>query len=203
VLVPIATAPPNTPPALTAISAPANNVASGALVTLTATAIDPAGGPVAFTWTSPGGITLHSGAPNGSVQTFTAPNVPTLTAPRSFVFTVKGKSSASGLTSTTTVTVVVDPRSDIITITAVTYRQAKARLLITATDATPGVSLTATLDIINQATGLPWTGVMGPDVPPAPGNFAITFSNIGPPNLVTITSTGGGSATSGITALLP
>jgi hypothetical protein len=203
VLVPIATAPPNTPPALTASSAPANNVASGALVTLTATAIDPAGGPVTFTWTAPGGITLHSGAPNGSVQTFTAPNVPTLTAPRSFVFTVKGKSGASGLSSSTTVTVVVDPRRDIITITAVTYRQAKARLLITATDATPGVSLTATLDIINQATGLPWTGLMGPDVPPAPGNFAITFSNIGPPNLVTITSTGGGSATSGITALLP
>jgi hypothetical protein len=85
----------------------------------------------------------------------------------------------------------------------VTYRQGKARLIITATDRTPGISLTATLDLINQATGQPWTGVMGPAVPPAPGSFAITFSNIGPPNLVTITSTGGGSATSGITALRP
>jgi hypothetical protein len=202
-LVPIATAPPNTPPVVTAGSLPANNVASGATITLTAAAIDPAGGPVTFTWTAPAGITLVSGAADGSVQTFTAPNVPTLTAPQSFVFTVTGKSGASGLTGSTSVTLVVNPVVDTVTITAVTYRQAKARLIITATDRTPGVSLTATLDLINQATGLPWTGVMGPDVPPAPGNFAITFSNIGPPNLVTITSTGGGSATSGITALRP
>jgi hypothetical protein len=99
--------------------------------------------------------------------------------------------------------VIVNPRIDTVIVTAATYRRAKARLTITATDVTPGISLTATLDLINQATGQPWTGVMGPDVPPTPGNFSIIFSNIGPPNLVTITSTGGGSATSGITALLP
>jgi hypothetical protein len=203
VLVPIAKAPANTAPVITATSAPANNVDSAALVTLTATAIDPAGGPVTFTWTAPAGIILHSAAADGSVQTFTAPIVPTLTAPRAFTFTAQGKSGASGLTGTTTVTVVVNPQNDVITITNVTYRQAKARLVITATDRTPGVSLTATLDIINQATGLPWTGVMGPDVPPVPGNFAITFSNISPPTLVTITSSGGGSATSGITLLRP
>ena len=202
-LIPIATAPPNTPPVITASSSPANNVASGALITLTAAAVDPAGGPVTFTWTAPLGINLVSGAADGSVQTFTAPTVPTLTAPQSFVFTVIGTSGTSGLTGSATVTVVVNPVVDTVTITAVTYRRAKARLVITATDATPGVSLTATLDIINQATGQPWTGVMGPAVPPAPGSFAITFSNIGPPNLVTITSTGGGSATSGITALRP
>jgi hypothetical protein len=137
------------------------------------------------------------------VQSFTAPSVPTLSGTQSFIFTATAKSVASGLSGSSTVSVAVNPVNDSVIITAVTYRRAKARLLITATDATPGVSLTATLDIINQATGQPWTGVMGPDVPPAPGNFAITFSNIGPPNLVTITSTGGGSATSGITALLP
>ncbi|HEU4415896.1 MAG TPA: hypothetical protein VFT65_14010, partial [Candidatus Angelobacter sp.] len=201
--VPIAKASPNTPPAVTAGSAPANNVASGATVTLTATAIDPAGGPVNFTWTAPAGITLHSGAADGHLQTFTAPNVPTLSGPQSLVFTVKGTSGASGLSSTASVTVIVDPTIDTVLITGVTYRQGKARLTITATDVTPGISLTATLDLINQATGQPWTGVMGPDVPPAPGNFSIIFSNIGPPNLVTVTSTGGGSATSGITALLP
>jgi hypothetical protein len=202
-LVPISTAPPNTPPAVTASSSPANNVASGAQVTLTGAAVDPAGGPVTFTWTAPAGITLTSGAADGSVQSFTAPSVPTLSGTQSFIFTATAKSVASGLSGSSTVSVAVNPVNDSVIITAVTYRRAKARLLITATDATPGVSLTATLDIINQATGQPWTGVMGPDVPPAPGNFAITFSNIGPPNLVTITSTGGGSATSGITALLP
>jgi hypothetical protein len=202
-LVPIATAQHNTPPAVTVSSAPANNVASGAHVILAAAAVDPAGGPVTFTWTAPTGITLTSGAADGSVQSFTAPNVPTLSGTQSFIFTATAKSVASGLSGSSTVSVAVNPINDSVIITAVTYRRAKARLLITATDATPGVSLTATLDIINQATGQPWTGVMGPDVPPAPGNFAITFSNIGPPNLVTITSTGGGSATSGITALLP
>jgi len=202
-LVPIAQASPTTPPALTASSAPANNVASGATVTLTSTAIDPAGGPVTFVWTAPVGIVLTPGAPDGSVQTFTAPTVPTLSGPQSFVFTVKGTSGASGLSGTATLTVIVNPQIDSVIITAVTYRRAKARLTITATDVTPGIFLTATLDLINQATGQPWTGVMGPDVPPVPGNFSIIFSNIGPPNLVTVTSSGGGSATSGITALLP
>src|SRR5882724_522732 len=201
-LVPIAQAPPNTPPAVTGSSSPANNVGSGAAVTLSASAIDPAGGPVTFVWTAPTGITLTPGAPaDGSVQTFTAPIVPTLTAPQSFVFTVKATSSASNLSGTATVTVIVNPQVDTVTITAVTYRTGKARLAINATDNTPGVTLTATLDLINQATGQPWTGVMGPAVPPAPGAFSIVFSNIGPPNLVTVTSSGGGSATSGITVL--
>ncbi|HKD78591.1 MAG TPA: hypothetical protein VKH81_02800 [Candidatus Angelobacter sp.] len=202
-LVPIAQASPTTPPAVTAISSPANNVSSGAVVTLTSTAIDPAGGPVTFAWTAPAGIVLTSGAADGSVQSFTAPIVPTLSGPQSFVFTVKGTSAVSGLSGTGTLTVIVNPQADRVIITAVTYRAGKARLTITATDLTPGVSLTATLDIINQATGQPWTGVMGPAVPPAPGTFSIVFSNVGPPNVVTVTSSGGGSATSGITVLRP
>jgi len=202
-LVPIAQASPTTPPAVTAISSPANNVSSGAVVTLTSAAIDPAGGPVTFAWTAPAGIVLTSGAADGSVQSFTAPIVPTLSGPQSFVFTVKGTSAVSGLSGTGTLTVIVNPQADRVIITAVTYRAGKARLTITATDLTPGVSLTATLDIINQATGQPWTGVMGPAVPPAPGTFSIVFSNVGPPNVVTVTSSGGGSATSGITVLRP
>jgi hypothetical protein len=42
---------------------------------------------------------------------------------------------------------------------------------------------------------------MGPAIPAAPGTFSITFSNIAAPNLVTITSSGGGVATSGVTLL--
>lgn len=201
VIVPINTAPAGTPPSVSASSAPANPVASGAAVTLTATSIDPAGGPVTYTWIAPAGIILTPVAANGSVQTFTAPIVPTLAGPTSFVFTVNAHSAASGLTGTTSVTVVVNPQVDDVTITAVVYRQAKARLVITATDVTPNVILTVTLDVINQATGLPWTGVMGAAIPAAPGTFSITFSNIAAPNLVTVTSSGGGSASSGITLL--
>ncbi|HET9837333.1 MAG TPA: hypothetical protein VFR84_03800 [Candidatus Angelobacter sp.] len=204
VTVPIDTAPANTPIAVAATSAPANPVASGAAVTLTASAISPAGGNVTFTWTPPAGIVLTPAAPDGSVQTFTAPIVPTLAGPTAFVFTVTAHSDAPGaVDGSTTVTVVVNPQVDDVTITAVVYRQAKARLVITATDVTPNVVLTVTLDVINQATGLPWTGVMGPAIPAAPGTFSITFANIAPPNLVTVTSSGGGVATSGITILRP
>jgi hypothetical protein len=201
VIVPINTAPAGTAPAVTASSAPANPVASGAAVTLTATSIDPAGGPVTYVWIAPAGIVLTPAAADGSVQTFTAPIVPTLAGPTSFVFTVNATSAASGLTGTATVTVIVNPQVDDVTITAVVYRQAKARLVITATDVTPNVVLTVTLDVINQATGSSWTGVMGPAIPAAPGTFSITFANIAAPNLVTITSSGGGSATSGVTLL--
>jgi hypothetical protein len=213
VFVPVSTAPPGTPPAVTASSAPANPVASGAAVTLAATAIDPAGGPVDFLWTPPAGIALTPAAPDNSVQTFTAPIVPTLAGPTSLVFTVTACSgtfvggvctvsgTSSGLTGVATVTVVVNPQVDTVTITSVVYRQAKARLIVNVTDVTPNVVLTCTLDVINQATGLPWTGVMGPAIPIAPGTFSITFSNIDAPNLVTVTSSGGGSATSGITLL--
>jgi hypothetical protein len=213
VLVPIASAPPNTPPAVTASSAPVNPVASGAAVTLTASAIDPAGGPVNFLWTAPAGIVLTPAAADGSIQTFTAPLVPILAGPTPFVFSVTACSgtfvanvctvsgTSSGLTGTATVTVIVNPQTDVVTITSVVYRQAKARLIVNATDVTPNVVLTCTLDVINQATGLPWTGVMGPAIPVAPGTFSITFSNIAAPNLVTITSSGGGSATSGVTLL--
>ena len=213
VLVPIAPAPPNTPPSVTASSAPGNPVASGAAVTFTATAIDPAGGPVNFLWTAPAGIVLTPAAADGSTQTFTAPLVPILAGPTPFVFTVTACSgtfmgnactvsgTSSGLTGTATVTVIVNPQTDVVTITSVVYRQAKARLIVNVTDVTPNVVLTCTLDVINQATGLPWTGVMGPAIPVAPGTFSITFSNVAAPNVVTVTSSGGGSATSGVTLL--
>jgi hypothetical protein len=201
VLVPVATAPPGTAPAVSATSAPANPVASGAAVTLTASAIDPSAGAMTYVWAAPAGVVLVPGAADGSIQTFIAPVVPQLAGPQSLVFTVTGTSAASGLSGTATVTVVVNPATDVVTITSVVYRQAKARLIINVTDVTPNIILTCTLDIINQGTGLPWTGVMGPAIPAAPGTYSITFSNVTAPNLVTVTSSGGGSATSGITLL--
>jgi hypothetical protein len=211
VTVPIIIAPPNTPPAVSAsvsfagppavggttITVPSN--AAG--ITLTATAVDPASGAMSFVWTAPAGIVLTPGAADGSIQTFAAPEVPVLTASQTFTFTVTGTSAASGLSSTATVTVIVQPVTDRIVISNVVYRRTKGRLIINCSDFTPGVTLTATLDILNPATGLPWSAVMGPIIPFAQGVFSIRFSNIPPPNLVTITSDAGGVATSGVTFL--
>ncbi len=213
-IVPIIIPPPNTPPAVSASATapdPANpastvsgitiTVASGAPVTLNASAVDPSNGTVNFTWTGPAGIVLTPGAADGSIQTFTAPTVPTLTPSQTLTFTVTGTSSASSLTGTATVTVIVQPVTDRIVISNVVYRRTKGRLIVNASDFTPGVTLTCTLDILNPATGLPFSGVMGPIIPFAQGVFSIRFSNIPPPNLVTITSDAGGIATSGITFL--
>jgi hypothetical protein len=201
VIVPIIVPPAGTPPAVTAASAPANPVASGSLVTLTATGVDPAAGTLTFTWAAPAGIILTPASPDGSVQTFTAPIVPDLVGPQSFTFTVTATSSVSGAAGTATVTVVVNPQTDIVLITGATYRVKKARLDVTATDFTPGVTLTVTLDVINQATGQPYTAVMGPAIPGGPGLFDVIIANVPPPNVITITSSGGGVTVAGITVL--
>jgi hypothetical protein len=204
VLVPIIVPPANAPPVVIVASSPSSPVASDSPVTLTATGVDPAGGTLTFTWTGPAGTLLAAGAVDGSIQSFIAPTVPSGSAPVPLTFTVTATSSATGLTGTATITVAVNPGGGdfiLINATGVVYRTRKARLVVTVTDTTPGITLTCTLDIINPATGLPYTGVMGPDVPAAPGVYSITFSNIPPPNLVTITSTAGGVATSGITFL--
>jgi hypothetical protein len=40
---------------------------------------------------------------------------------------------------------------------------------------------------------------MGPASPPVPGTYSIIFTGLNQPTKVTVTSTGGGSATSGVT----
>jgi hypothetical protein len=202
VIVPVVVPSANTAPTVTASSAPANPVVSGALVTLTAIGVDPAGGALTFAWAGPAGIVLTPAAADGSVQTFTAPLVPELTAAQTFTFTVTATSAASGLTSTpVTVTVVVNPQTDVVTVIAAAYRVKKSRLDVTVSDFTPGVALTCTLDVINQATGQPISAVMGQAIPAAPGIFNVIFANVPSPNLITVTSSGGGVTTFGVTVL--
>jgi len=202
-LVPIVVPPANAPPVVSISSNPASPVASGSPVTLTATGVDPAGGTLTYTWTSPTGTVLTSGAADGSIQSFVAPSIPTGAAPAVLTFTVTATSSANTQPATATISVTVNPVGDFILInqTGVVYRTRKARLVVTATDTTPNITMTCTLDILDTATGLPYTGVMGPAIPAAPGVYTITFSNVPPPNLVTVTSSAGGVATSGITFL--
>jgi hypothetical protein len=98
---------------------------------------------------------------------------------------------------------VVNPQTDTVAVVAATYIVRKARLDITVTDFTPGVTLTCALDIINPATGLPFSAVMGPLIPAAPGVFDLMFTNIAAPNQITCTSSGGGSASFGVTVTRP
>jgi hypothetical protein len=208
VLVPIAVPPAGTPPSVSAIATPNPVTGDGAsVVTLSATGVDPNGGSLKFTWTAPAGITLKSGSTSGSIQTFTAPSVPPLSAPQVLTFTVTATSSVAGITPTTApVKVTVNPSADVITISHVRYIKRLARLTVSASDFTPGVTLTVTLagpngesPTINPATGQPYTGVMGPVIPFAPGVFDITFTNVPSPDLVTIRSSAGGQITSGVT----
>jgi hypothetical protein len=135
--------------------------------------------------------------------TFTAGSVPELTPAQTFTFQVTATSSVAPnlVSAPATVTVIVQPVTDLIVISNIVYRRTKGRLIVNVSDFTPNVTLTCTLDIINPATGLQWQGVMGPIIPFAQGVFSIRFSNIPPPNLVTITSDAGGFAQGGVTFL--
>lgn len=200
VVVPIAPPAPPAPPSVSATSSPANPVASGAAVTLSASGTDPASGTLTYAWVAPSGITLTpvSGT-NGAQQKFTAPTVPPLTAPNTLSFAVTATSSVTGLSSTTNVSVTVNPVTDNVTISNATYKTTKATLTVNATDATPGVTLTCTLNTNNPATGKPWTAVMGPTNPPVAGSFTVDFTGLVQPTLVTVTSSAGGSASSAVT----
>jgi hypothetical protein len=126
---------------------------------------------------------------------FTAGTVPELTPAQTFVFQVTATSSVAPnlVSAPATVTVIVRPATDTIVISNIVYRRTKGRLIVNASD--------FTLDIINPATGLQWTGVMGPIIPFAQGVFSLRFSNIPPPNIVTITSDAGDVKQGGITFL--
>jgi hypothetical protein len=207
--VPIVPPPPGTAPSVFASSAPASPVPSASAVTLTATGVDPNGGTLTYTWTQTAGpaVVLTPGAADGSIQTFTAPTVPALVAPQPLTFSVTATSSIPAIpTSSTTLTVVVNPESDLITVAHVRYIEKIARLVINANDFTPGVRLFVTLagpngesPTINAATGQPYTGEMGPVIPFATGVFTIRFTNVPPPPLTTIRSSAGGIITSGVT----
>jgi hypothetical protein len=182
-----------------ASSAPTNPVASGTKVTLSASGVDPAGGTLTYTWVAPQGITLTAANGNGSQQTFLAPTVPAGNAPNTLSFAVTAKSSTSGLTAVGNVSVVVNPIQDVVTITSAVYRTSKGSLQVNVTDITPGIKLTCTLDLINPATGKPWTAVLGPTNPPVQGNYTVTFTGINQPTKVTVTSSAGGSASTPVT----
>ncbi len=104
---------------------------------------------------------------------------------------------------------VTNKNTDLVVITSTVYRTSKARLDVNATSSIvqatpPGCTLTtvlpgcmkATLDLIDPSTGQPYAALM---TNAGAGNYTVTFTGLAAPNLVTVTSGNGGSATSAVT----
>jgi len=103
------------------------------------------------------------------------------------------------------------PTVDVVTPTNVVYRIVKARLDVNATSsiiqATPAsCSLTApakgcmivTLDTLNPSTNKPYVAAMQNL---GNGTYTITFNGLPTPNVITIVSGNGGSATAAVTRI--
>lgn len=182
-----------TPPVANAGAA--QTVPSNVLVTLNGSASTGAG--LTFLWSQTGGPAVALSANNTAVVTFTSPTVVGTTI-LTFQLTVTNASGSS--TASTTVTVnPAAPPPDTVTITLVEYRTSKQRLTVTATS----TNLAATLTLAS------WKDVNGNTQPG--GVLTIqggvpTIILVGVPqpaagNSITVTSSAGGSATSGITRL--
>jgi hypothetical protein len=166
-------------------------------------------GATNFVWTLSPQFKVTCGNFSCSLATFT----PTSAGNVNITLTAT-QVNASGVvigtaTSSFTLNVTKPVQADVVTITNVVYRTTKARLDVNATSsivqATPsGCTLTnllpgcmkATLDIINTSTGQPYAALMQNL---GNGTYTVTFTGIPAPNLVTVTSGNGGSATSGVT----
>ncbi len=209
--IPINVPPAGTPPAVFGSATPNPALGDGiTIVNLIANGVDPSGGTLSFAWTqviNPGDPAVAITAANTANASFVTPLVPATTAPIILTFKVTATSTTVGLApASTLVTVQINPVADLITVSHVRYIKGLARLVINASDFTPGVTLTVTLagrngesPTINPATGQPYTGVMGPVIPFAPGVFTIRLTNVPAPDLVTIRSSAGGIVTSGVT----
>jgi hypothetical protein len=116
----------------------------------------------------------------------------------SLAFSLRVTNTAN-LSATSGVSVTVNAQPDQPVITAATYTTNKARLAVNVTDnvISSTIVMTCTLDLINPATNLPYTGTM---TNLGLGNYTITFTGIVRPQLVTVVSSAGGStSTSTIT----
>ena len=190
--------PPPQPPSAVATASP-NPVASGGTVSLIGTgSSDPNLLPLTFLWTQTGGPTVTITNPTAAVASFIAPIIPPLVGPASLSFSLT-VTNTSNLSSTSGVSVTVNPQPDQPVIVSAIYTKTKTRLVVTVQDnvTSPTINMTCTLNIINPATNQPYTGTM---TNLGAGSYTITFTGLVQPHLVTVVSSAGGStSTSTIT----
>jgi hypothetical protein len=189
-------APAGTPTIGAIVASPTLVVSTGS-VTLSAAVSDPAGLALSYTWTVLNNATGASFTLTGPTPTFTAPNV-TTTGQRfitmSVSLTVK---DAAGLTATktngATITVTAPP-SDTLANNGTLYRTTKSRLTINVNSSVVNSSiiLTATLDLLNPATGLPYKATLQNL---GGGAYSADIIGVGLPNSIQVVSTGGGAIT--------
>jgi hypothetical protein len=190
--------PPPQPPVAVATASP-NPVASGGTVSLIGTgSSDPNFLPLTYLWTQTSGTPVTITNPTGAVASFVAPIIPVLNPPINLGFSLRVTNTAN-LSATAGVNVTVNPQADQPVITSAVYTTNKARLAVNVTDniVSSTIVMTCTLDLINPATNLPYTGTM---TNLGLGNYTITFTGIAQPRLVTVVSSAGGNtSTSTIT----
>jgi large repetitive protein len=171
-----------------------NPTPSAGTVTLNGTAsTDPNGLVLSYSWQQTGGSAVTLKNANAAVASFVAPIVPAGLPPATLNFLLTVRDTA-GMSASAPVAVVVAPQPDTIAITSAQYRTGKARMTVNATDSVVSQSLVLTciLDIINPATGQPYAAVMSNT---GNGTYTVIFVGTGIPTRVTVTSSGGGTAT--------
>jgi hypothetical protein len=186
---------PTAPLAPVANAGPAQAVRSGATVILDGRAsFDPQGLSLAYAWTQLSGPKVTLTGANTASPAFTAPNVGQGSGPSTLLF---GLTVSNGfLTSTQAqVTVTVQAFPDLITFTLIEYRTSRQRLTINASSSVTSGAAVLTATIPNHAPAV-MTNL-------GRGNYSLVLVGVPAPFEVSVTSSLGGSATSGVTSFKP
>lgn len=207
---PLGAATPPTPPVCAAPTGPVANaganqtVASGANVALRGSGTDPSGLPITgFAWTQTGGTPVVLSGATTATASFRAPSVAFGQPQALLTFALVVTNSAGVKSAPAATTVTVNPvASDTVAISLVEYRTGKQRLTVDATSTAVGrspapVLTMQMLDSAGKALGAPQ--VM-PFVGGAVG-FEVVLVGAPQPASIRVTSSYGGTATSGITRL--
>jgi hypothetical protein len=169
---------------------PAQVIFPNSIVTLDGAASrDPNGLPLTYQWTQVGGTPVTLSGATTANPTFTAPNA---AVKLDFALVVNnGYLSSFG----SLVTVNVGAR-DLIRITLVEYRIGQQRLVVNVTDSNTSGAVQLFLQGYGPTGSVPMTNLGG-------GLYAVTISGVPQPAAVTVTSSLGATAISGITRLRP
>jgi hypothetical protein len=160
-------------------------------------------GATTFAWTQIGGSPVGLSGANTAIATFKAPTVNTLPAA---VLTFKLTVTNAAGSSSQNVTVTVTPPSDTVAISLVEYRTAKQRLTVDATSSTQGVAGVLAAKLSMQAFDATGKTIGKPQAMPfntTLGLYEVIVVGSVKPASVTVTSSYGGTASSGITLLRP
>lgn len=182
-------------PTITSVTATPNPVVSNGSVRLSAVASDPNNLALTYAWTLTNANGTLFASLTGATPTFTAPTATPATGPVRLTISlvVTNSSGQASLAKTTTLTV-NPPAGDTLANNGTLYRTTKSRLTINVTSSvvSPSIVITVTLDLINPATGLPWTATLQNL---GGGAYTADLIGVGLPNTIRAVSTGGGTLT--------